>query len=390
MPLNGGKRNALAVELRGVSKTFPNGKRALTALDLSIAPGELVVLVGPSGSGKTTTLRIVAGLEHPSAGTVHVGGRDVTCLPARARHVAMVFQRNTLYPHLTVGQNLTFPLALSRWSVWRSAAAALGFVMLPALKDDARLQDAAKALGLTPLLDRWPSELSGGEQQRVALGKALVRGADILLLDQPLNDLDPGTKDEARSLVRSVHGSLGCTTLYVTHDQQEALLLGDRVGVLHEGRMEQIDAPERIYRLPANRFVAEFFGWPRMNFLTGRLTLSGNGWVFGGEAWSFPVLSDTIPMGWTLPEQPLLLGVRPECVQIDVPRGLPMDVRAIEFLGADDVLWLRRAGLSLTATARGNQRPRLGDIVTVGFEMKNVNWFDAVTGAAVGLRAPDG
>lgn len=378
------------LELCGVSKVYPNGARALDGLDLAVRPGELLVLVGPSGSGKTTTLRVVAGLEAPSSGRVLIGGRDAGGLPPRLRDVAMVFQRHGLYPHLSVRENLAFPLALARESFWRSAVSVLGFRSQPSPGDALRIDEATERLGLGPLLDRWPNELSGGEQQRVALAKALVRNARILLLDEPLTDLDSALKDEARTLVRSVHRSLGCTCLYVTHDQQEALAMGDRVAVLNQGRVVQVDEPEPLYRCPRTRFVGGFIGWPAMNFLTGRLRREAGGLVFGGKAWSFEVLSGTIPDGWVLPEGPLVLGVRPEAVELGAARGLEMKAVAAEFLGAERLLTLERAHLMLRAKALGGSTWRIGQTVSVRIPMQSVNWFDAVNGEAVRLCLPGG
>jgi multiple sugar transport system ATP-binding protein len=247
----------VTVRLEGVAKVFQDGTVALADLDLEALEGELLVLVGPSGSGKSTVLRLVAGLESPTRGRILIGGHDVTSLEPQRRDVAMVFQSYALYPHKTVAENIAFPLRVR------------------GLTDDQIRQSverAARLLDITDLLDRKPAQLSGGQRQRVALGRAVVREPKAFLLDEPLSNLDPAMRQHTRTELARLHRRLGVTTLHVTHDQEEAMTLGDRVAVLRDGRLEQVAAPMDLYRRPATRFVASFVGSPPMNLLECRVT----------------------------------------------------------------------------------------------------------------------
>ena len=265
------------VALKGVGKQYANGVQAVEGLDLVVADGELVVLVGPSGCGKTTTLRLIAGLEAPSAGLVRIGGSVVNGEPPNRRDVAMVFQRPALYPHLSVQANLGFGLKL-RQGWWFGA---------PERRH--RVEEVARALGLEDLLDRRPAELSGGQQQRVALGRALVRRPAVFLLDEPLAGLDAPLRLEMRRELHLLHRRLRATMIYVTHDQEEALTLGDRVVVLDRGRPQQSDRPAALYERPANRFVAAFLGWPPLSLLDGRLVEEDGRLCLVGDGEKLPV-----------------------------------------------------------------------------------------------------
>jgi ABC-type sugar transport system ATPase subunit len=227
------------IEIRGLARRFPDGTRALDDVDLEVADGELLVLVGPSGSGKTTLLRLVAGLDQPTAGSIRLGGNDLGGVPPHKRNVALVFQNLALYSHLTVADNLAFGLATSN--------------------SGEQVTSTAKRLGIDHLLKRYPAELSGGEQQRVALGRAIVRQPAALLLDEPLSSLDGPTRRVLRRELKQVQRSLGVPTIYVTHDQAEALVLGDRIAVIDKGRLQQTGSPDEIHHHPANAFVTEFF-----------------------------------------------------------------------------------------------------------------------------------
>src|SRR5262245_32902747 len=232
------------IEIRGLTRQFRDGTRALDGVDLDVAEGELLVLVGPSGSGKTTLLRLVAGLDQPTAGSIRLGGKDLAGVPPHQRNIALVFQNLALYAHLSVRDNLAFGLNHERRNE-RGAGE--------------RIAEAAKTLGIEPLLDRLPSELSGGEQQRVALGRAIVRRPAALLLDEPLSSLDAPVRRGLRRELKALQRQLGAPTIYVTHDQAEAMLLGDQIAVIDRGRLQQIGSPDEIYRHPANSFVTEFF-----------------------------------------------------------------------------------------------------------------------------------
>ncbi|MET0132480.1 MAG: ABC transporter ATP-binding protein [Kibdelosporangium sp.] len=240
------------IELRNISKVFPGGGIALDSVDLDVADGELMVLVGPSGCGKSTLLRIIAGLEEPTKGTLRLGGDDATHLTPQQRQVAMVFQNFALYPHMTAAQNISFPLRIA------------------GLTPEARQElvtESASALGVGELLERWPGQMSGGQRQRVAMGRALVRDPQLLLLDEPLSNLDSGLRSELRAEISSTVRSSAITTVYVTHDQTEALTLADRIAVMRGGSIEDIGAPGRVYDKPATMFVAAFLGTPRINLI---------------------------------------------------------------------------------------------------------------------------
>jgi multiple sugar transport system ATP-binding protein len=250
------------VRLEGVTKVYPNGTTAVSELDLVLTDGELLVLVGPSGCGKTTALRMVAGLEHITAGTVSIGGRVVNDLNESERDIAMVFQNYALYPHMSVRDNIAFPLKLAR--VRRAAR-------------EERVARVAGILGLTKLLESKPAQLSGGQRQRVAMGRAIVREPQLFLMDEPLSNLDAKLRVQMRADILELQRRLGTTTMYVTHDQAEAMTLGDRVAVLHDGRLQQVGPPEVVYDSPANVFVASFLGSPPMNLLRGRLVAGDSG-----------------------------------------------------------------------------------------------------------------
>ena len=262
------------VVLEKAGKTYPGGVRAVEGFDLRIADGEFVVLVGPSGCGKSTTLRMIAGLEEITEGTITIAGTVVNDVHARDRDIAMVFQNYALYPHMTVQRNLSF--GLMRRRIHRSRLRALlSSDYRSAMREesaaiDLRVSEAARMLGITDLLDRQPRALSGGQRQRVALGRALVRAPQVFLFDEPLSNLDAKLRVEMRTELRVLHRQLNSTMVYVTHDQEEAMTLGDRLVVMNEGVVQQIDAPTRIYSHPVNRFVAGFVGTPSMNFSRAR------------------------------------------------------------------------------------------------------------------------
>ncbi len=273
-----------ALILEEVSRVFGGSVRAVDRLNLEIRDRELLVLVGPSGCGKSTTLRLIAGLEQPSAGQVQIAGRVVNGLPAWRRNVAMVFQQPALYPHLDVRQNMTFGLARREKKSGAGADPASG---AESIAD--RVTRVAGWLGIAGLLERRPGQLSGGERQRVALGRAILRQPDVFLLDEPLSNLDPAARVNMRRLVAALHERLPTTTCYVTHDQAEALTLGQRVAVMHSGRIEQVGTPRQVYDQPRNRFVAALVGSPTMSFLPGRLEQSAGQWRFLGRDWAAAV-----------------------------------------------------------------------------------------------------
>src|SRR5436190_6457346 len=284
---------------------------AVDALDLLIEDGEFMVLVGPSGSGKTTALRMLAGLEEVDAGAVLIGGRDVTFVPPKNRDVAMVFQNYALYPYLTVAANIGFPLKVAK--VKRSVR-------------EARVREVARLLGLEEFLDRKPGQLSGGQRQRVAMGRAIIRSPSVFLMDEPLSNLDAKLRVQMRADIAELQARLGVTTVYVTHDQAEAMTLGHRVAVLRDARLQQCDTPRALYERPVNTFVAGFVGSPAMNLCRVPLNADGNA-AFGGLPLELPGLRAN---GRT----EAIVGVRPEAMEL-ASEGLEAGVEVIEELGSD-------------------------------------------------------
>jgi len=309
----------------GVSKVFPDGTAAVRGLDLEVGDGELMILVGPSGSGKSTALRMLAGLEEATAGTIRIGGRVVNDVAPKERDIAMVFQSYALYPHMDVARNMGFALRMAR--VERSAIAA-------------RVAAAARRLGLTDLTARRPRALSGGQRQRVAVGRAIVREPQAFLMDEPLSNLDAKLRVEMRAYLSRLRQELGTTTVYVTHDQIEAMTMGERVAVMNDGQLEQVDHPQALYDRPANLFVAGFIGSPPMNLLRGRVTRGDDGpeLVLGRQRLALPssVPDAVLARG----EAPLVVGVRPEALShmpdgLDDDRLLEAPVQLVESLGSD-------------------------------------------------------
>jgi len=312
------------LSLTNVRKVYDGKVVAVDDLTLDVPDGELMVLVGPSGCGKSTTLRLVAGLEKATGGTIRIGDRVVNDVPPKHRDVAMVFQNYALYPHMTVAQNLGFALKMRK---------------MPRAERDQRVRAVAETMGITELLARKPKALSGGQQQRVALGRALVRAPALFLFDEPLSNLDARLRLTMRTEIRALQRKTGTTSLYVTHDQEEAMTLGDRIAVLCDGRLQQAGTPRAVYATPANRFVATFIGAPAMNLIEGRLEGDGEGmrfWENGADTGIAlpPPLSTTLAghAGTSV-----ALGIRPTALRRATgdPRGpaLPVDVEAVELLG---------------------------------------------------------
>jgi ABC-type sugar transport system ATPase subunit len=348
-----------SVTLRRLAKRYdPEGRLALEELSLEVRDGEFFVLLGPSGCGKTTALRCIAGLEEPSAGEILIGERDVTRLDPAERDVAMVFQTQALYPHLTARRNIAFGLEVRR---------------VPAADIARRVQQAAERLGLGTLLDRRPGELSGGERQRVALGRALVREPQVFLFDEPLSSLEPALRGELRGALLDLHRALGATVVYVTHDQVEAMTMGQRIAVLEGGRLRQVGTPAELYGRPADIFVARFIGSPGMNIFSGRGRGTGDeGGVVDCGPWSVPVPLERY-------EGEIYLGVRPEHVSLVAPdQGIgAADVRGVEPLGPDTLVRLDAGGQPLVARVQGIPDLRPGDRVGVKLDRRQLHLFDA-------------
>ncbi|WP_328811986.1 ABC transporter ATP-binding protein [Rhodococcus sp. NBC_00297] len=351
------------VAFEGVTKFFAGGEQpAVDDLDLAIEDGEFLVLVGPSGCGKSTSLRMLAGLEDVDRGTIAIGGEDVTEHQPKDRDIAMVFQNYALYPHMTVGENMGFGLRIAG-------------------EDKAeikrRVADAAKILDLTAYLDRKPKALSGGQRQRVAMGRAIVRKPKVFLMDEPLSNLDAKLRVQTRAQISALQRRLATTTVYVTHDQVEAMTMGDRVAVLKDGVLQQCDTPRRMYEHPNNVFVAGFIGSPAMNLL--ELPLVDGGVRFGGEVVPVP-RSAVAGIG----ESSVTLGVRPEDLAITTGSGLEVTIDVVEELGADAYAY-GRAKVDgdeqlIVVRADGRIPPQRGQVVTLAYAAERTHLFSTVTG----------
>jgi len=292
------------VELVDITKRYPGDVRAVDGLSLAVADRELLVLLGPSGCGKSTTLRIIAGIESPTTGDIYIGARRVNDVPPGQRDIAMVFQDYALYPHMTVYDNLAFGLRRRR---------------MPRRQIDARIHATARTLAIEPLLHRKPGQISGGQRQRVALGRAIVRDPAVFLLDEPLSNLDAQLRVNTRSELKALQKQLATTTVHVTHDQEEAMILGDRIAVMSEGVIQQRGRPLTVYQHPANRFVAGFLGNPTMNFLDGYLELEPAGITFLSQQRVVPLPANFRPRLTRYANQPVVLGLRPEAFTLNSP-----------------------------------------------------------------------
>jgi multiple sugar transport system ATP-binding protein len=377
------------VALELVTKVYPNGVRALDDLTLAIPRGQFVTVVGPSGSGKTTLLRIIAGVEDLTSGTIRINNDVANHTPPWQRDVAIVFQRHTLYPHLNVRDNLAFALRMRYRDAWisRTFRWLRGSARTAQTEQliQTRVMETAELLGLEELLGRMPYELSGGQQQRVALGKAIARRPAILLLDEPLSNLDAALRAELRRLLHLLHRQIPATIIYVTHDQVEAMALGDRMVVLDRGVLQQADAPQAVYERPSNRFVAGFVGWPPMNFIEGGLTNGASGPAFAGGGWNLPLAREE-----GLAERPVVLGLRPEDVgpEVDGSARLAMEVILVEPLGGERLVTLEKVTARVMARVRGRSDWPIGSMIEVGFDMRHAHWFDVASGRA--LTGPAG
>jgi multiple sugar transport system ATP-binding protein len=353
--------------------TFDNATRiypgsdapAVDALDLHIEDGEFLVLVGPSGCGKSTSLRMLAGLEEVNSGRIMIGDRDVTNVQPKDRDIAMVFQNYALYPHMTVADNMGFALKIAG---------------KPKAEIRARVEEAAKILDLMDYLDRKPKALSGGQRQRVAMGRAIVRQPQVFLMDEPLSNLDAKLRVQTRTQIAQLQRRLGVTTVYVTHDQVEAMTMGDRVAVLKDGILQQVDTPRRMYDHPDNVFVAGFIGSPAMNLLDLAVT---NGGVEFGDT-TFPVERSTLSEA---DEKTVTMGVRPEDLEL-TDTGLPVEVDVVEELGADAYVY-GRAKLGdeehhIIARVDGRVPPEKGAVVHFTPKQGHVHLFSTSDGRRLG------
>lgn len=354
---------------------------AVKDMSLEIKDGEFMILLGPSGCGKTTTLRMIAGLEEPTRGRIYIGDKLVAdpekgvFIPPKDRDIAMVFQSYALYPHMTVYDNIAFPLKLRK---------------VPKQEIDQRVREVAELLGLTELLKRKPRELSGGQRQRVALGRAIVRKPQVFLMDEPLSNLDAKLRVKMRAELKKLQRQLGVTTIYVTHDQVEAMTMGDRIAVINAGVLQQVGSPDEVYDKPANMFVAGFIGSPPMNFLN--TTITEDGFVDFGE-FRLKLLPDQFEvlgeMGYVGRE--VVFGIRPEDVydavfaQVKVPgeNMVRAMVEIVENLGSEKIVHLRVGGVAFLGAFRSESRVREGQEVDVVFDMKKIHIFDKIPGKAI-------
>jgi multiple sugar transport system ATP-binding protein len=384
-----------AIKLEGITKVYPNGFKATDNISFDIADGEFMVLVGPSGCGKSTLLRMIAGLEEVSDGSIIIGDQDVTHLQPRARDIAMVFQNYALYPHMTVRDNLGFGLKLRK---------------TPKAEIKKRVDEVSSILGLDPMLDRKPALLSGGQRQRVAMGRAMVREPKAFLMDEPLSNLDAKLRVTMRAELSRLHERLGITTVYVTHDQVEAMTLGHRVAVLRDGVLQQVDTPQHLYNHPANLFVAAFIGSPSMNLVSARI--NGDQITFGEHTIALGNGSPMIGM-----DRDVILGIRPSDFDfvdeanawmprirvktdvieelgseshiifgVDAPRVVTEDTKAAADTNADDdgALLADDQRTMFTARVDGRQSVAVGNAVELAVDTARLHFFDPATGLVLG------
>ena len=365
------------VAFDGVAKVYADGTRAVNALNLQIEDQEFMVLVGPSGCGKTTALRMVAGLEEISEGVLRIGERVVNHVPSRDRDIAMVFQSYALYPHLSVYENIAFGLKVKK---------------VPKNEIDRRVKDAAQVLGLDPFLKRKPRALSGGQRQRVAMGRAIVRQPAAFLMDEPLSNLDAKLRVQTRVEILKLHKSLQTTFIYVTHDQVEAMTMGDRIVVMKDGLVQQVDTPQTLYHKPVNVFVAGFIGSPAMNFLSARVTGDGRA-SLKGDGFEIPMEERVLSGAGARRDQDVIVGLRPEDLKDarfpgreGMPR-VPAKVEVVESMGSEIFAYITVGGKTLTS----RMDPRSEDLqpgqpVQLAVDTDHLHLFDPKTERALVLQ----
>jgi len=347
---------ASSLQIAGIRKSFGKGAKAveiLKRIDIEVAPGEFLILVGPSGCGKSTLLNIIAGLEEPTEGELRIAGKNVIGVAPAQRDIAMVFQSYALYPTMTVADNIGFALEMRK---------------VPKEQRKKRIQEVAAMLQIDQLLDRRPAQLSGGQRQRVAMGRALARDPQLFLFDEPLSNLDAKLRVEMRAEIKRLHLLSGITTVYVTHDQIEAMTLGSRIAVMKGGVLQQIGTPDEIYRNPVNTYVAGFIGSPTMNFIDGRVERQGeqSRFVFAGGALDLPC-PDTAEA---------TLGQRPEHIHLSADAPWRGEVVLVEPTGADTYVVLKTGAGLITVRAPANTQVRLGESLGMTVSGRHNNWFD--------------
>ena len=362
-----------SLSLQHINKTYPNGFQAVKDFNLEIEDKEFIIFVGPSGCGKSTTLRMIAGLEEISGGTLKIGDKVMNDVEPKDRDIAMVFQNYALYPHMTVYDNMAFGLKLRK---------------VPKDQIDKAVREAARILDLEKLLDRKPKALSGGQRQRVAMGRAIVRNPKVFLMDEPLSNLDAKLRVQMRIEISKIHQRLGATIIYVTHDQTEAMTLGTRIVVMKDGVVQQVDTPQHLYEQPGNLFVAGFMGSPQMNFLDAQIAEKGGDLIAKvGEydivipAAKAKVLKDGGYVGKTV-----VLGIRPEDIHdsqmfIEASPSVPMTstVKVYELLGAEVFLYFDVNGTQVTARVDPRTNSKTGDTIKFAFDMEKSHFFHKET-----------
>ena len=359
------------VSLKGVSKAFPGNVWAIQDINLNIENKEFVVFVGPSGCGKSTTLRIIAGLEEASSGDVYIGDKLVNDVPPKDRNIAMVFQNYALYPHMSVYENMAFGLKLRKY---------------PKAEIHSRVKDAAAILGIENLLDRKPKELSGGQRQRVAVGRAIVRKPMVFLFDEPLSNLDAKMRVQMRTEIKKLHLRLQATMIYVTHDQTEAMTMGDRIVVMKDGHIQQIADPIKLYDNPINRFVAGFIGSPPMNFVKGTIIKKDNRIYFNEGKFQVMVIDAMIEALTPYINKEIIFGIRPEDIydKLFVSEAPPENTikaicEVIEPMGSEAYLYLNTGKNPLIARVGGHDKPAINQDMDLVLDMSKVHFFDRDT-----------
>ena len=354
------------ITFKHVVKTYDKGNTVVPDLNLEIKDKEFVVLVGPSGCGKSTTLRMIAGLEEVSDGELYIGDRKVNDVPPKDRDIAMVFQSYALYPHMTVYKNMAFALELRK---------------VPKDEIDKKVREAAKILGLEEYLKRKPKELSGGQRQRVALGRAMVRQPAVFLLDEPLSNLDAKLRTEMRSQIAALHKRLQTTFVYVTHDQTEAMTMGDRIVVMKDGVIQQFDTPQMLYNYPCNKFVAGFIGSPQMNFLNVKKEGENLFLTFG--TYKIPVQKPELE---AYVDKEVIMGIRPEDIHaeesflsISEASNIEANVDLAEMMGSEIYLYLTCCGQKMVARVPSRTGIRADDMVKLALDVNKIHVFDAET-----------
>jgi multiple sugar transport system ATP-binding protein len=362
------------VQLERVSKKF-GAVTAVNDVSLEIPDKQFTVLVGPSGCGKTTALRLIAGLEEATAGDIFIGERRVNDVPPKDRDIAMVFQNYALYPHMTVYDNMAFGLKLRKY---------------PKTQIDKRVKDTAGLLGIEGLLDRKPKQLSGGQRQRVALGRAIVREPQVFLMDEPLSNLDAKLRVQTRAEIKKLHARLQTTTVYVTHDQTEAMTMGDRIVVMRDGLVQQVDSPMNLYDRPANQFVAGFIGSPAMNFISARVAQNGSAYRITADGFQVEVPGELSGAVRGSSGRDVVFGIRPEDIQdralvSDAQPGwtIRVGVDVHEPLGSDVILYLTAGSHSIVARVDAHTQAKMGQQIEVVLNMRKMHLFDPQTQAAI-------